>query len=148
MAAERKILKNLLETAEILAIPPKWLKDAAVSGKVPCLFVSKRQMLFDPTAVEEAMALLARKRSSPKVNDALLKWLGRIESPLVREAEARAQAASNLSFIEECYSSSRESIQRRREGKKRKKKPAPKLRPEKRRQTKNRKDDKDSQDDR
>jgi hypothetical protein len=60
MVAERKILMNLLETSDRLSIPPKWLKEAAVSGAVPCLFISKHRVLFDPTAVEEAMALLAR----------------------------------------------------------------------------------------
>lgn len=60
MMADRHILMNLLETSERLGIPAKWLKDAAVSGAVPCLFIGKRQMLFDPGAVEEAMASLAR----------------------------------------------------------------------------------------
>ncbi len=61
MVAERKILTNLLETSARLDIPAKWLKDAAVSGAVPCLFIGKRQMLFDPQAVEEAMVLMARR---------------------------------------------------------------------------------------
>ena len=61
MIAERKILTNLLETSTRLGIPAKWLKEAAVSGVVPCLFVGKRQMLFDTRAVEEAMALLAQQ---------------------------------------------------------------------------------------
>ena len=60
MVAERHILTNLLETATQLDIPASWLKDAAVSGAVPCLFIGKRKMLFDPEAVEKAMASLAR----------------------------------------------------------------------------------------
>ena len=59
MIAQRKILTNLLETSEQLGIPAKWLKDAAIAGKVPCLFIGKRKMLFYPKAVEEAMAVLA-----------------------------------------------------------------------------------------
>jgi hypothetical protein len=62
MAAQRQILTNLIETSTRLGIPAKWLKDAAVSGVVPCLFVGKRQMLFDPSAVEEAMVSLARRQ--------------------------------------------------------------------------------------
>jgi hypothetical protein len=61
MARKRKILTNLLETAERLGVPAKWLKEAAISGKVPCLWLGKQKMLFEPTAVEEAMARLARE---------------------------------------------------------------------------------------
>ena len=60
MNKQRKILTNLLETSERLGIPAKWLKEAAVSGKIPCLWLSKQKVLFDPDAVEEAMARLAR----------------------------------------------------------------------------------------
>jgi len=52
---------NLLETAERLGVPAKWLKEAAISGRVPCLWLSKQRMLFEPNAVEEAMARLARE---------------------------------------------------------------------------------------
>ena len=61
MARQRKILTNLLETADRLDIPAKWLKEAALAGQVPCLRPGKRKMLFDPDAVERAMARLARE---------------------------------------------------------------------------------------
>lgn len=62
MIAKREILTNLLETSEMLGISAKWLKDAAIGGEVPCLFIGKRQMLFYPKAVEEAMVILASKK--------------------------------------------------------------------------------------
>ncbi len=64
MNTQRKKLKNLYETAERLNVPARWLKDAAVAGKVPCLRMGSRKMLFDPGAVEEAMTRLARGGSS------------------------------------------------------------------------------------
>ena len=60
MKKKRKILANLLETAEVLGVPAKWLKEAANAGKIPCLRVGKNKVLFDPDAVEQSMARLAQ----------------------------------------------------------------------------------------
>ncbi len=52
-------LLNLYECANRLNLPPKWLKEAARNGVVPCLRLGKRNVRFHPDAVRRAVAALA-----------------------------------------------------------------------------------------
>ena len=57
--ATRKKLLNLYECAEQMQLPVKWLKKAAIDGKIPCLRLGKRDMRFNPEAVNKALSGLA-----------------------------------------------------------------------------------------
>ena len=52
-------LLNLYECAGQLQVPVKWLKQAAISGKIPCLLFGKRDLRFNPEAVSNTLAQLA-----------------------------------------------------------------------------------------
>lgn len=56
-------LANLYETANQLQLPPAWLKQMALSDKIPCLKIGKRQLRFDLEATEQALTRLAANRS-------------------------------------------------------------------------------------
>ncbi len=55
----------LYEQAERSGVNPNWLRDQARSGKVPYLPVGSK-MLFNPAAVTEALAELAKTYQPPK----------------------------------------------------------------------------------
>jgi len=57
-------LHNLSSTASKVGVPLKWLKWAALTGKVPCLKISNSRMLFNLDAVKKALADLAAKVDS------------------------------------------------------------------------------------
>jgi hypothetical protein len=59
-------LLNLYECAEQFQVPVKWLKQAAIAEKIPCLRLGKRDMRFDPEAVSDALARLAATEYSRK----------------------------------------------------------------------------------
>jgi len=61
MASQKKKLVNLYEAANRLRVPPGWLRDAALAGKIPCLRVGKRKLRFELYATKEAIAELAAK---------------------------------------------------------------------------------------
>jgi len=48
---------SLPELAQLLGLPASWLRRAALDGKIPHLPVGRRVM-FDPSAVEKALAKL------------------------------------------------------------------------------------------
>jgi len=52
-------LMNLYQCAEQLQVPVRWLKEAAITGKIPCLRLGKRDMRFELKAVSNALARLA-----------------------------------------------------------------------------------------
>jgi hypothetical protein len=54
MGYEHK-LTNLYQTATQLRVPPSWLRDEALAGRVPCLRIGKR-LRFNVEAVEKALA--------------------------------------------------------------------------------------------
>jgi len=49
---------SLLGLSRHLSLPERWLKAQAANGKIPCLRIGRR-LLFDPTAVEEALLGMA-----------------------------------------------------------------------------------------
>jgi len=53
---------NLYECANRLQLPAKWLKDNALSGKIPYLRIGKRDMRFNLGAVKKAVADLAANK--------------------------------------------------------------------------------------
>lgn len=55
--AEGKVA-GLLEVAELLGVPAKWLKAEAAGGRIPVLKIGRR-MYFNPAAVERAIAARA-----------------------------------------------------------------------------------------
>lgn len=57
---------NLYQCAEQLQVPVKWLKEAGLSGKIPCLRIGKRDMRFDLEAVNNALARLAAEERKQK----------------------------------------------------------------------------------
>ena len=56
---------NLYECAEELDLPVKWLKQAAIEGKVPCLKINSRNLRFNVEAVSKSLAALAERRTLP-----------------------------------------------------------------------------------
>jgi len=54
-------LLNLSRMARHAGVTQQWLKEQAVCGRIPCLKAGKR-LLFNPTAVELALAEQASKR--------------------------------------------------------------------------------------
>lgn len=50
---------NLYECANQLQLPAKWLKHNALAGKIPCLKIGKRDIRFNPEAVQKAIEQLA-----------------------------------------------------------------------------------------
>jgi predicted site-specific integrase-resolvase len=56
-----KKLVNLIGLSEELQLPIDWLRVQAESGRIPCLFISRKKMRFNPEAVEKALADLAAK---------------------------------------------------------------------------------------
>jgi hypothetical protein len=60
-----RLLLPLNRLAEHLRLPADWLRGEAEGGRIPCLKVGRR-MLFNPEAVEEALAeQAARNRLQP-----------------------------------------------------------------------------------
>jgi len=55
-------LENLQQIARRFALPAKWLKVEASQGRIPVLRIGRR-LLFNPDAVEEALAERAAIRS-------------------------------------------------------------------------------------
>ena len=56
-------LLNLYECADRLQVPVKWLKEAAITGKIPCLQLGKHKLRFNLTATRAALLELAAKRT-------------------------------------------------------------------------------------
>lgn len=50
---------NLYECANLLQLPAKWLKHNALAGKLPCLKIGKRDIRFNPEAVQRAVEKMA-----------------------------------------------------------------------------------------
>jgi len=58
-----KQLLNLYECADRLQVPVKWLKEAAIAGRIPCLWLGKRKLRFNLIATKNALLKLAAKRA-------------------------------------------------------------------------------------
>ena len=58
MKNENANLTNLLGLAEELQLPVSWLKEQAVNGFIPCLFIG-RKMRFNVEAVKKSLADMA-----------------------------------------------------------------------------------------
>ena len=58
MATKKKPL-NLYETSNRLDVPPGWLRQMALAGKIPCLRIGRRKLRFDLDATRQAIARLA-----------------------------------------------------------------------------------------
>ena len=54
-------LTNLAGLSARLRLPPDWLRAEALAGRIPCLRV-RRKLLFNPDAVEKALAERAADR--------------------------------------------------------------------------------------
>jgi len=61
MEDKNQTLFNLIGLADELQLPAIWLREKAISGKIPCLFVGRKKMLFNLEAVKKALADLAAK---------------------------------------------------------------------------------------
>jgi len=48
-------LTNLVGLSTRLRLPPHWLRAEALAGRIPCLKIG-RKLLFNPSAVEQALA--------------------------------------------------------------------------------------------
>lgn len=59
---------NLYECANLLQLPAKWLKHKALSGKIPCLKIGKRDIRFNPKAVQKAVEKMAAQSERSSVN--------------------------------------------------------------------------------
>lgn len=62
-------LLNLYECANTLGLPPKWLREAAENGVIPCLRLAKRDVRFDPRAVSDAVQALAQRADDTSKGD-------------------------------------------------------------------------------
>ena len=47
---------SLARMAQRLRVPPKWLRERADNGCIPCLRPTGKRYLFNPVAVQEALA--------------------------------------------------------------------------------------------
>lgn len=54
--AEPKRLVSLVELADTLGLPVRWLHGEAVAGRIPSLRVGRRMFVFNAQAVESALA--------------------------------------------------------------------------------------------
>ena len=56
---------NLYALAKELRLPAAWLKEQAISGRIPCLKIGRR-LRFNRVAVERALAILAGAEQAEK----------------------------------------------------------------------------------
>ena len=61
-------LVSIHRLARSLKLPRQWLQGEADAGRIPCLKVGRRY-LFNPRAVEEALAEMAATSSVQKVGE-------------------------------------------------------------------------------
>lgn len=59
MRTKKDELHNISGTASAVGVPVKWLRAKALAGKIPCLKISKSQLLFNVDAVKKALLDLA-----------------------------------------------------------------------------------------
>ena len=70
---------NLYKCARELDVPVRWLKRAAIEGKVPCLRIGKRQIIFNVEAVKKAIyeLTLSNSQTERKLTVHIARKMGR-----------------------------------------------------------------------
>lgn len=61
-------LVSLPDMAERLGVPPRWLKEQAEAGRVPCLRVRRELMFHDATTEAAVLAMAGNSMSAHILN--------------------------------------------------------------------------------